>query len=63
MSITQGGYGFPALHPAVYKYMATGSYLGLDLPLTDVPDAEVRVLIEQVCDGASEWRGSYIHVI
>ena len=45
MSITQGGYG---IHPAVYQYMITGSYLNLDLALNDVPDAAVHCLIEQV---------------
>ena len=50
MSVVQGGYGFPALHPAVYQYMVTGTYMYLDLniPFTDVPDAGVRALIDQV---------------
>ena len=47
MSITQGGNGFPAFHPAVYHYMATGSYLNLDVAPPDIPDASVRVLIEK----------------
>ena len=50
MSIVQGGYGFPALHPAVYKYMVTGTYLNLNVPSTDVPDAGVCALIDQVCE-------------
>ena len=49
MSVIQGGYGFPALHPAVYQYMVTGTYLDLNIPFTDVPDAGVRALIDQVC--------------
>lgn len=48
MSIIQGGNGFPALHPAVYNYMLTGTYLNLDVDLSDIPDAGVRFLIEKV---------------
>ena len=46
MSIVQGGNGFPALHPAVYNYMVTGTYLNLDVAILDIPDAGVRCLIE-----------------
>lgn len=50
MSITQGGHGFPAFHNAVYDYMVTGSYLNLNVASSEVPDASVRSLIEQVCN-------------
>ena len=55
MSVIQGGYGFPALHPAVYQYMVTGTYLDLNIPFTDVPDAGVRALIDQVCQLSGLW--------
>ena len=48
MSIIQGGNGFPALHPAVFHYMVTGTYLNIDIPLHDIPDAGVRCLTQKV---------------
>ena len=45
MSIIQGGNGFPALHPAV---LVTGTYLNIDIPLHDIPDAGVRCLTQKV---------------
>lgn len=45
----QGGCGFPAFHPLVYEYIVTGSYLNLEVPVKEVPEAGVRYIIEQVC--------------
>ena len=38
MSIAQGGYGFPILHPIVYNYIIMGKYIGVSLIDERVPD-------------------------
>ena len=38
MCIVQGGPGFPMLHPAAYKYLTTGQYMGQIIEDSDVPD-------------------------
>ena len=48
MSIVQGGYGFPVLHPAVYNYIATGKYIGTTFPDVTVPDLLICRLIKEV---------------
>ena len=48
MSIVQGGPGLPMLHPAVYQYMTTGKYLDVNMSVKGIPDAGVRILIDQV---------------
>lgn len=48
MSIVQGSFGFPVLHPAVYHYLVTGDYLGQVTKPADIPDPQIRLLLEQV---------------
>ena len=33
----------------MYEFDTTGTYLDLNISFTDVPDAGVRALIDQVC--------------
>ena len=47
MSIVQGGSGIPAFHPSVYRYICTGTYLGVRDD-TAIPDEEVRTLLKEV---------------
>ncbi len=47
MSIVQGGSGIPAFHPSVYRYICTGTYLGVRDD-TAVPNEQVRTLLREV---------------
>ena len=38
MSIAQGGYAFPILHPIVYNYITMGKYIGVSIIDEHVPD-------------------------
>ena len=48
MSITQGGPGFPYLHPTVHMYMCTGIWSPVDLPLESIPDPELKHIVAKV---------------
>ncbi len=48
MSIVQGGSGIPAFHPSVYRYICTGTYLGVMDDDTAIPDEQVRTLLRDV---------------
>lgn len=48
MSVVQGGCGFPVLHPAAYNYLVKGEYLGQVIKDEDVPDPQIRQLLEKV---------------
>lgn len=48
MSIVQGGSGLPIFHPAVYHYLTTGVYLGQVTADDEVPDPQVRLLLNEV---------------
>jgi hypothetical protein len=46
MSITQGGYGFPFLAPAVYCYISTGRFNTPEAD--DIPDGMLKFAVEKV---------------
>ena len=48
MSAIQGGCGFPILHSVVFKYLSSGQWLGETLPLEEVPDPMVRLILKKV---------------
>ena len=47
-STLQGGPGLPILLPAAYKYICTGDYINVIMDNDDVPDPEIRKLLNQV---------------
>ena len=47
-NIAQEGSGFPVLHPAVFQYMCTGKYTDLPIENDDVPDRELKCLLQLV---------------
>ena len=48
VSVVQGGSGLPIFHPAVYHYLTTGVYLGQVTTDDEVPDPQVRILLNEV---------------
>ena len=48
MSILQGGFGFPVLHPTAYNYLVKGDYVGQVVNDEDVPDFQIRQLLQEV---------------
>lgn len=48
MSIIQGGCGLPVLHPVAYNYLVNGEYLGQITKDEDMPDPQIRQLLEKV---------------
>lgn len=55
MSIVQGGSGMPIFHSSVYKYVCSGTCLGLVDDDDAVPDTQVRILLNEV--------GSVYHIM
>ncbi|XP_064389314.1 uncharacterized protein LOC135337323 isoform X2 [Halichondria panicea] len=53
MSIVQGGSGIPAFHPSVYRYICTGTYLGVRDD-TAVPNEQVRTLLREINDADTD---------
>ena len=48
MSLAQGGSGFPFLASSVFKYPKGDSIYGISVPVWEVPDMEVRAVLEKV---------------
>ena len=48
MSLAQGGSGFPFFAPSVFKYLKGDSIYGISVPVCEVPDMEVRAVLEKV---------------
>lgn len=58
MSIVQENYGFTGLHPAAYRYLTTGKYLGQIVNDHDVPSLQIRQLLEKVCGYSARFKKS-----
>ena len=48
MSIAQGGNGFPFFARPVFDYITTGKYTNINLPTNDIPNMDLKVLVEKV---------------
>lgn len=48
VSIPQGGYGFPILHPIVYNFITMGKYIGVSLIDEHVPDPFISHLVKEI---------------
>ena len=48
MSIVQGGPGLPILHPCLFQYLVSGELTNLNLNDSDVPDPNVRCMLQMV---------------
>lgn len=49
MSVLQGGPGFPTLTPVIYDYITKDNYAPSKITNDDVPDFQVRALLNEVC--------------
>lgn len=48
-SITQGGSGIHLFNSSVYKYICGSDVADIKPPLEEIPDIEVREVLDQVC--------------
>ncbi len=49
MSLAQGGSGFPFFASCVFKYLRGDKIYDINVPLSEVPDPEVKAILEKVC--------------
>ena len=62
MSIAQGGYGFPILHPIVYNYITMGKYIGVSIIDEHVPDPFISHLVKEVRKFGILTQFTYMHI-
>ena len=48
MSAVQGGAGFHFIAPHVYAYLSAGQWSDVQVPLEDIPEGELKVLLNKV---------------
>lgn len=49
MSILQGGPGLPIFAKPVYDYISAGQFMGVTVPLAEIPDPTLQFVLQRVC--------------
>ena len=63
MSIVLGGPGFPFLHRHVYLYLCTDLWSPISIPPHEIPDHDVRDLVDKVIQLHYMQQSQNMHVL